>query len=412
MSQSQKYLDTIPVACYSVSRGDWAQPRLDSSHVLCAVGGAQEASPEQFHGGVMDSIEREALASRVESAFAKLAAHKEDIEKLWVEFSLLKDGETIRGCKTKTEFCEKVLGRSIRAVQYMLDGGNHRRHETVSPVKTQSRVTISGQPFYAVFRSLQTEIRRGMELEAVQHAMDLEGVQAHRTAVWNRLEVISGEDIGHANEEALSRVKAFREAYEHHRATNNPNKPETLFLVQAVSYLCRSPKSRIVDNLIHVAKGIPPVPVIDITGVSVPPLVKTEIHPVCNPKGHMADGAEYFHREKAKLVNCTLPDEYAQAAMEADIARETPNAVNWLTDAVASLQEPVGILPAENVPTVPVCPDFDLPSKPVAIVIKKGTILDFNGKLYEVKTGWRREDDVDSAEPVPYLKFMWRRREN
>jgi hypothetical protein len=80
---------------------------------------------------------REGLATSVKTAFAKFAAHKGAVEALWAEFALLQGGETIHGCHTKTEFCEKVLGRSIRAVQYMLDGGNHKR--TAEP----TRETIS-----------------------------------------------------------------------------------------------------------------------------------------------------------------------------------------------------------------------------------------------------------------------------
>ncbi len=83
--------------------------------------------------------EREALAQRVadafHAAFAKLAEHKEDIEQLWREFEHLKPGETIMQCRTKTEYCQKVLHRSIRAAQYMLTGGNpvaKRKRETVS----------------------------------------------------------------------------------------------------------------------------------------------------------------------------------------------------------------------------------------------------------------------------------------
>ena len=36
-------------------------------------------------------------------------------------------GALISGCKTWTEFCDKVLGRSRRAVNYMLNGGNPAR---------------------------------------------------------------------------------------------------------------------------------------------------------------------------------------------------------------------------------------------------------------------------------------------
>ena len=84
--------------------------------------------------------EREALARRVVEAvnFAcqKLAEHRDDINRLWREFKQLKPGETIMGCRTRTEFCETVLHRSLRATEYMLSGGNpvskRKGHETVS----------------------------------------------------------------------------------------------------------------------------------------------------------------------------------------------------------------------------------------------------------------------------------------
>jgi hypothetical protein len=85
---------------------------------------------------------REALAKKVAAGFANFASFKDDVARLWKEFERLPKGETIMGCDTKTEFCEKVLGRSIRAVRYMLDGGNFKRgasatQETVSPVDTE-----------------------------------------------------------------------------------------------------------------------------------------------------------------------------------------------------------------------------------------------------------------------------------
>jgi predicted nucleic acid-binding Zn-ribbon protein len=86
---------------------------------------------------------REALAHRVASAFAKLADHREDIEQLWREFEKLEEDGVIMGCATKTEFCEKVLGRSIRTVQYMMLGGNHNRGETVSPAEIAEDLELS-----------------------------------------------------------------------------------------------------------------------------------------------------------------------------------------------------------------------------------------------------------------------------
>lgn len=96
---------------------------------------------------ILTPFEREALAQKVAAAFARLADHKDDIQRLWVEFENLQSGETIMGCSTKTEFCEKVLGRSIRAVRYMLDGGNHNRGETVSLGGTPTDCPKCGEHF-------------------------------------------------------------------------------------------------------------------------------------------------------------------------------------------------------------------------------------------------------------------------
>jgi DNA repair photolyase len=52
----------------------------------------------------------------------KLVQLKPYIEVLWSRFDDLEDGQMIAGCRTKNEFSENCLNRSIRAVQYMLYG--------------------------------------------------------------------------------------------------------------------------------------------------------------------------------------------------------------------------------------------------------------------------------------------------
>jgi hypothetical protein len=74
----------------------------------------------------------------VAEGFKALKDIEEDVRRLWAEFDALADDETIMGCATKTEYCEKVLGRSMRSVQYMLVGGNHQRHETVSRAEEEA----------------------------------------------------------------------------------------------------------------------------------------------------------------------------------------------------------------------------------------------------------------------------------
>jgi hypothetical protein len=60
----------------------------------------------------------------------KLVELKPYVEELWTRFER---GEVILGCSTRKEFCQQVLQRTPRAVRYMLEGGNHKRGETVSP---------------------------------------------------------------------------------------------------------------------------------------------------------------------------------------------------------------------------------------------------------------------------------------
>jgi hypothetical protein len=90
-----------------------------------------------------EEIRKEALANRVIHAFSvayqKLAEHRQDIAQLWEEFETLAPDETIKGCRTKTEFAERYLHRNIRTIQYMLQGGNPRNKkqgEIISPVLT------------------------------------------------------------------------------------------------------------------------------------------------------------------------------------------------------------------------------------------------------------------------------------
>ena len=52
----------------------------------------------------------------------RLDVLKPYFQELWKRFDALKEGEAINGCYTRTEFCEKVLHRSRRSVQYILYG--------------------------------------------------------------------------------------------------------------------------------------------------------------------------------------------------------------------------------------------------------------------------------------------------
>jgi hypothetical protein len=121
---------------------------------------AQTAISQAFPSTLADDIDlgsvnttehREALALRVSVAFTRAVQNlkdlKDDIEALWIEFDFLGTRETIMGCRGKREFCEKKLGRSLRAVQYMLDGGNHKRTpKTQEPVAPSETVSLPVKP--------------------------------------------------------------------------------------------------------------------------------------------------------------------------------------------------------------------------------------------------------------------------
>ena len=71
-------------------------------------------------------LTNEQLAKRVikqvHALTPKLRDLEKDLRKLWAAFAHLPHGQKILGCRTKTEFCEKKLSRSMRTVQYLLNG--------------------------------------------------------------------------------------------------------------------------------------------------------------------------------------------------------------------------------------------------------------------------------------------------
>jgi replication-associated recombination protein RarA len=107
--------------------------------------------------------------------------------------------------------------------------------------------TQRGYYFDEVFSALQKDIRRGKEYEAVFWAAELESFNPK--ALWNRLRVIASEDIGIANPHASLIVDVLEKEY---NATKGKNDSWRLYLVHAVLFLARSPKSRIVDSLLNV----------------------------------------------------------------------------------------------------------------------------------------------------------------
>ena len=165
----------------------------------------------------MDQDERESLARRVVDEFrvvcVKLAQLETDIRALWREFDSLPPGEKILGCRNKKEFCTERLGRTPRAVRYMLNGGNERRGENVSPVRSPSLT----EDIWRQVRSFTSESRTLVGItptlqEFLTHAhrsdRDRENLIAAHAAIIEQIEVLTGmreviEDSGILEEPCL-----------------------------------------------------------------------------------------------------------------------------------------------------------------------------------------------------------------
>ena len=87
-----------------------------------------------------------------------------------------------------------------------------------------------------------------MEYEALNFA--LKAVAINHVAVWNRLKVISSEDVGLANPYISVIIRTLEKNY----YDQIKNESRFLFLTEAIVLLCRSDHNRMVDNLINVVK--------------------------------------------------------------------------------------------------------------------------------------------------------------
>jgi replication-associated recombination protein RarA len=169
--------------------------------------------------------------------------------------------------------------------------------------------TQRGYDFHELLSALQKDIRRGNEYEAMFWAVKLEGFNA--TALWNRLKVIASEDIGIANPLAPLVIDVLEKEY---FDTKNPEKPEKdayrLFLVHAVLFLARSPKSRIVDDLLNVVYGE-----IQHTDKKLPiPDYALDVHTHRGRK--LGRSYEHFFGEGCKLKNEPFENPYTAKAKE------------------------------------------------------------------------------------------------
>lgn len=125
----------------------------------------------------LSELTTEQLGLRIDALITKVEHNLKELMPLVLEtWKRLEAGESVLGCSTKTEFSEKVLHKTLRAVQYMLNGGNHNRteyarRETVSPITSECPVCFEILPS-------KTQYGRHIRSAHPEHADKILGLQA------------------------------------------------------------------------------------------------------------------------------------------------------------------------------------------------------------------------------------------
>lgn len=109
--------------------------------------------------------------------------------------------------------------------------------------------TKSGLDFFEASSAFQKCIRRGLEDEAMQFAVEIhEG--GYGEYLWKRMRVIASEDVGLAEPMACVIIRSlyenWKEQYKEDKTTSKTT--HRLYVAQAVLYLARCKKSRLVDH--------------------------------------------------------------------------------------------------------------------------------------------------------------------
>lgn len=114
------------------------------------------------------------------------------------------------------------------------------------------RSTVGGYKCEEVTSAMQKCVRRGQEDAALFWATELD-LSGFGEYVWKRLRIMASEDIGIGEAIAAAQVRALYENWlDQRKKADTKHAPERLFLIHAVLVLCRSYKSRAVDNALIV----------------------------------------------------------------------------------------------------------------------------------------------------------------
>lgn len=128
-----------------------------------------------------DELSDYLVNSGLGEALAKLVQLKPYIREMWVRFEHLKRGESIVGCRTKEEYCTKILNRTPRAVQYLLYGRTPKRpagaHSDKQPKSSTSK-TIPDRPCNIVSTTDMAIDRSDDEAQASRPGQSAIGIRA------------------------------------------------------------------------------------------------------------------------------------------------------------------------------------------------------------------------------------------
>ena len=104
--------------------------------------------------------------------------------------------------------------------------------------------TVSGYQYDETISALQKTIRRGDEISAMYWAIELEGKFSNE--LWNRLEVISHEDIGITSMDVIMFVRTCKTQYLEFQERDSGSR--RLMLSNAILAMCRAEKTRVADH--------------------------------------------------------------------------------------------------------------------------------------------------------------------
>lgn len=194
--------------------------------------------------------------------------------------------------------------------------------------------TAGGYPLNEATSALQKCIRRGLEEEAVFWAQEMES--RFWKYLWQRLQVISHEDIGLANPQAQIYTVLMAQQYEEQR---KQGKLFTLGLINTVLYLAQSPKSRHADHVLSLVYH-------QDYKLEVPDFA-LDGHTVQGKK--LGRGIDFFYEEGARISPDAGLDKYHDQARAIDGNKKTRP---WWTELKTKLRNPKGQSNDDDIPTL------------------------------------------------------------